>query len=73
MWRLHDERSPIRRALAGATEITLRVYIPPGRAALAKLQMVDACREIVPYSQTLLSDIAFDAYFTGHEAGSRHA
>jgi hypothetical protein len=56
----------------GATEITLRVYIPLGEL-LAKLQMVDAFREMVPYSQSLLSNIAFDAYFDGHELGSRHA
>jgi len=56
----------------GATEITLRVYVPLGEL-LAKLQMVDAFREMVPYSQALLSNIAFDAYFTGHESGSRHA
>jgi len=56
----------------GAIEITLRVYIPLGEQ-LAKLQMVDAFRQIVPYSQALQSNIAFDAYFTGHESGSRHA
>jgi hypothetical protein len=56
----------------GAIEITLRVYIPLGEQ-LAKLQMVDAFREMIPYSQALLSNIAFDAYFTGHESGSRHA
>ncbi len=56
----------------GATEITLRVYIPLGEL-LAKLQMVDAFREIIPYSQSLLSNIAFDAYFTGHQSGSYHA
>jgi hypothetical protein len=36
----------------GATEITLRVYIPLGEQ-LAKLQMVDAFRERIPYSQSL--------------------
>jgi hypothetical protein len=56
----------------GTIEITLRVYIPLGEL-LAKLQMVDAFREIIPYSQSLLSNIAFEAYFTGHESGSRHA
>ena len=56
----------------GAIEITLRIYIPLGEQ-LAKLQMVDAFRELVPYSQSLLSNIVFDAYFTGHESGSRHA
>jgi len=56
----------------GAIETPLRIYIPLGEL-LAKLAMVDAFREIVPYSQSLLSDIAFDAYFDGHESGSRHA
>jgi hypothetical protein len=55
-----------------AIEITLRIYVPLGEL-LAKLQMIDAFRVFVPYSQTLLSDIAFDAYFKGHESGSRHA
>jgi hypothetical protein len=55
-----------------AIEITLRIYIPLGEQ-LAKLGMIDALRVFVPYSQTLLSDIAFDAYFKGHESGSRHA
>jgi hypothetical protein len=27
----------------------------------------------VPYSQTLLSDVSLEAYFKGHESGSRHA
>jgi hypothetical protein len=57
---------------SGATEITLRIYIPLGEQ-LAKLQMVDAFREMVPYQQTLSSNIAFDAYFTGHKSGSYHA
>jgi hypothetical protein len=56
----------------GAIEITLRIYIPLGEQ-LAKLEMVDAFRQIVPYSQALRSNIAFDAYFSGHESGSRHA
>jgi hypothetical protein len=55
-----------------AIEITLRIYIPLGEQ-LAKLQMVDAFRFFVPYSQTLLSNTALDAYFKGHESGSRHA
>ena len=56
----------------GATEITLRIYIPLGEQ-LAKLRMIDALRVFVPYSQTLLSEVAFDAYYKGHESGSRHA
>jgi len=55
-----------------AIEITLRIYIPLGEQ-IAKLRMIDALGVFVPYSQTLLSNIAFDAYFKGHEAGSRHA
>jgi hypothetical protein len=55
-----------------AIEITLRVYIPLGEQ-LAKLRMVDAFRVFVPYSQTLLSNMVLDAYYKGHEAGSRHA
>jgi hypothetical protein len=35
--------------------------------------MIDAFRVFVPYSQTLSSNIALDAYYKGHEAGSRHA
>jgi len=56
----------------GAIEMTLRIYIPLGEQ-LAKLRMVDAFRVLVPYSQTLSSNMAFDAYFRGHESGSRHA
>ena len=56
----------------GAIETTLRIYIPLGEQ-LAKLVMVDAFRVFVPYSQTLLSDVTLDAYFKGHESGSRHA
>ena len=57
----------------GAVEnIALRMYIAINNE-LAKLQMVDAFREMVPYQQTLSSNMAFDAYFTGHESGSYHA
>jgi len=55
-----------------AIEITLRIFIPL-EEQLAKLEMIDAIRVFVPYSQTLLTDISFDAYFKGHESGSRHA
>ena len=56
----------------GTYEITLRMYIAVNNE-LSKLQMIDAFRELIPYSQTLSHNIAFDAYFTGHESGSRHA
>jgi hypothetical protein len=56
----------------GTYEITLRMYLTISNQ-LAKLQMVDAFRELVPYSKTLSHNIAFDAYFTGHESGSFHA
>ena len=55
-----------------AIEITLRVYVPLG-VQLAKLQMVDAFRVFVPYSQTLSINMVLDAYYKGHESGSRHA
>ena len=55
-----------------AIEITLRIYIPLGEQ-LAKLQMIDAFGVFVPYSQTLLSNLALEAYYRGHESGSRHA
>jgi hypothetical protein len=55
-----------------AIEITLRVYIPLGEQ-LAKLRMVDAFRVFVPYSQTLSSNMVLEAYYKGHESGSRHA
>ena len=40
---------------------------------LSKLQMIDAFRVLIPYSKTLSHNLTFDAYFTGHESGSRHA
>jgi hypothetical protein len=40
---------------------------------LAKLQMVDAFRELIPYSQTLSRNTIFDGYFRGHELESRYA
>ena len=56
----------------GTYEITLRMYVAVGND-LAKLQMVDAFRELVPYSQTLSHNMIFDGYFRGHESGSRYA
>jgi hypothetical protein len=55
-----------------AIEITLRIYVSLSEP-LAKLQMIDAFRVFVPYSQTFLSDMADGAYYKGHESGSRHA
>jgi hypothetical protein len=55
-----------------AIEITLRVYVPLGEQ-LARLQTIDDLRVFVPYSQTLLSNVTLDAYYKGHEAGSRRA
>jgi hypothetical protein len=56
----------------GTYEITLRMYIAVNNE-LAKLQMIDAFRELVPYSQTLFHNMIFDGYFRGHESGSRYA
>ena len=35
--------------------------------------MIDAVRELVPYSQTLSHNMILDSYFSGHESGSRYA
>jgi hypothetical protein len=56
----------------GTHDITLRMYIAINNE-LSKLQMIDAFRQLIPYSRTLSHNIAFDAYFKGHEAGSYHA
>jgi hypothetical protein len=56
----------------GAYEITLRMYIAVNNE-LTKLQMIDAVRELVPYSQTLSHNMILDSYFSGHESGSRYA
>ena len=56
----------------GTYDITLRMYIAINNE-LSKLQMIDAFRQLIPYSRTLSRNIAFDAYFKGHEAGSYHA
>lgn len=57
---------------AGALELTPRMYLQVEKA-LAKLAMVEAFRAVIPYSQNLAQNAAFDAYLEGHEAGSRHA
>jgi hypothetical protein len=56
----------------GAYEITLRMYIALNNE-LAKLQMIDAFRELFPYSQTLSHNMIIEGYFCGHESGSRYA
>jgi hypothetical protein len=56
----------------GAYEITLRMYIAVNNE-LAKLQMIDAFRELIPYSQSLSHNMILDGYFRGHESGSRYA
>src|SRR3712207_4986752 len=40
---------------------------------LSKLQMIDAFRELIPYSETLMQNEVTMAYLDGHEAGSNHA
>jgi hypothetical protein len=52
--------------------IALRMYVAIGDE-LAKLRMVDAFRAMVPYQETLSSNMAFDAYHKGHRSGSHHA
>jgi hypothetical protein len=43
------------------------------RYTTAKLRMIDAFRTVIPYSQTLAQDAAFNAYVDGHRSGSYHA
>jgi hypothetical protein len=43
------------------------------RYTVAKLSMISAFREAFPYSRTLAQDDAAEAYFDGHQAGSRYA
>jgi hypothetical protein len=40
---------------------------------LDKIQMIEAFRVTFPYLRKVWEDDAFDSYFEGHEAGSRHA
>jgi hypothetical protein len=52
--------------------IALRMYVAIN-SELAKLQMVDAFRVMVPYQEPLSSNMTFDAYHKGHKSGSHHA
>jgi hypothetical protein len=56
----------------GTYEITLRMYIAINNE-LSKLQMIDASRLLLPYSETLMQNEVSMAYLDGHEAGSNHA
>ena len=56
----------------GAENITLRIAVPLMQE-LGRLRVVDAFRVLAPYQNTLNENLALDAYFKGHEAGSYHA
>jgi hypothetical protein len=56
----------------GAENATLRIWAGLGKE-LERLCVVDTLRVMFPYQQTLSSNITFDAYYKGHESGSRHA
>ena len=56
----------------GAENITLRIAVPLMQE-LGRLRVVDAFRVLAPYQNTLNENLALDAYFKGHEAGSHHA
>jgi hypothetical protein len=56
----------------GAYDITLRMYMAVNNE-LAKLQMIDAVRGLVPYLHSLSHNMIFDSYSCGHESGSRYA
>jgi hypothetical protein len=52
--------------------IALRISLPLLQE-LGRLRVVDAMRVLAPYQGTLNENLAFDAYYKGHEAGSYHA
>lgn len=54
------------------TELTLRIYARIAQL-LERLRMVDAFRTLPPYSNRLTQNIAEEAYFAGHKAGSYQA
>src|SRR5215218_10773920 len=56
----------------GAYDITLRMYMAVNNE-LAKLQMIDAVRGLVPYLHSLSHNMIVEGYFCGHESGSRYA
>lgn len=57
---------------SGAENITLRIAVPLMQE-LGRLRVVDAFRVLAPYQDTMNENLALDAYFKGHEAGSHHA
>jgi hypothetical protein len=56
----------------GALQLTMAALLDFG-SITAKLRMIDAFRTVIPYSNTLAQEAAFDAYFDGHRSGSYHA
>jgi hypothetical protein len=54
------------------TELTLRAYARVAQL-LERLRMVEAFRTLAPYSNRLTQNIAEEAYFDGHRAGSYQA
>ena len=57
---------------SGALTLTTRAYLPLADY-LAKLQMVEAFREVVPDLENIEAVTAQDLYLDGHRAGARHA
>ena len=57
---------------SASENITLRICAPLLQE-LGRLWVVDAFRILVSYQDTLNTNLAFDAYYRGHEAGSYHA
>lgn len=55
-----------------SAELTLRVYARVSQL-LERVRMVDAFRTLPPYSNQLTQNIAEEAYFDGHRAGSYSA
>jgi hypothetical protein len=55
-----------------ARELAMLTYMDLAKC-LDKLQMIEAFRVALPYFRKVWVDDTHDAYFDGHEAGSRHA
>jgi hypothetical protein len=55
-----------------ARELAVLTYMDLAKC-LDKVQMIEALRVTLPYFRKVWTDDVHEAYFDGHEAGSRHA
>ncbi len=54
-----------------ARELAMLAYMDLAKC-LDKIQMIEAFRATFPYLRTIWTNDVHDAYFDGHEQGSRH-